>query len=452
MAEYLGNLTQDIDAMVECSSYTDTALTTNGTYARCDAATMAQKSTSFESSKRRGKVSQVVNRWKNALEKNDLCDVKFAVGRLCGEVEIIYAHKLALSLSSDVFHNMLNGSVVKRAGTAIDIPDIPPDAFHNMLSYIYTGSVEDLQLENAVQTLFIADKYDLPWLAELCSDFILDDVGTRNCLLYLENALRWSPNCDRVVEACLDVIDESIEAVFQSSYFTKLERKTLERILQRSTLSAGENVVYVAVEKWAAAACARKKLPPSPSNRRRMLGGALFLVRFALLNEAQLANGPVQSGLLKDKEVARLLLCKHKTGQGPLEFSTEPRKRVMCRITSKYVYKMTEKIFIQYDNGYWYPAAVTGDDKLNLYRENKLEREEERGGIHRRRKTVRAADILKRGLAVEAYIDGGYKKATYGALRAGRHTVDIADREYNVEFVQLKIARRHVEEWKAARK
>ncbi|XP_055332115.1 BTB/POZ domain-containing protein 6-like [Paramacrobiotus metropolitanus] len=408
---------------------------------------MAQKSAPFVSSQRRGTVSQASGRWKDALSKSELSDVEFAVGRLCGEVKRFRAHKLTLGISSDVFHTMFYGSLAERCDTAIDIADIPPDAFDNLLRYIYTDAMDNLLPENAVQTLYCADKYDLPWLAERCTDFILNDLDADNCLLYLENALRWSPDCDPVVETCLDVVDASSEAVFQSAHFTQLERKTLERILQRNTLSARENFVYTAVEKWAAAACARKKLSPSPANRRRMLGPALFLVRFALLNEAQLANGPVKSGLLRDKEVSRVLLSKHSTSEEPaLEFSVEPRRHFMYRLTSRYTYKPMEKIFILYNNGYWYPATVTGNDVSDFSHEYEMDNAKDKGGIRQRIKAVRAMDILKRGLPVKAYIDGAYKEATYGSLRAGRHTVSVADREYSTHFMELKISRRHVDE------
>ncbi|XP_055330187.1 BTB/POZ domain-containing protein 6-like [Paramacrobiotus metropolitanus] len=286
---------------------------------------MAHKYESFVNSQRRGTVSEISSRWQNALSKSELCDVEFAVGRLFGAVKRLRAHKLTLSISSDVFYTMFNGSLAERAGIPIDIPDIPADAFTNMLSYIYTGAVEDLQPENAVQTLYCADKYDLPWLAEYCTDFILDDLKADNCLMYLENAKSWTPDCDVVVEKCLDIVDASTAGVFQSDYFIKLERKTLELILQRSTLSAEENVIYMAVEEWAKAACLGKKVSASATNRRQALGPVFFLIRFALLTDAQLTNGPVKSGLLNLKEMRKVLIQKHGTDadaskEGPLAF------------------------------------------------------------------------------------------------------------------------------------
>ncbi|XP_055346081.1 BTB/POZ domain-containing protein 6-like isoform X2 [Paramacrobiotus metropolitanus] len=418
---------------------------------------MTQTSASFASSQRRGTISQVTDRWKDALSKNDLCDVQFAVGRQFGSVKILDAHKLALSISSDVFHTMFYGSLAEKGDTAIDIPDIPSDAFSNMLSYIYTGSVSDINPENALQTLYCADKYDLPWLAELCTDFIRDGLNADNCLMYLENAQRWTPDCDVVMEKCWDIIDVFSVNVLQSEYFNKLERTTLERILQRNTLSAEENAVYRAVEKWAEAGCISENLPISVANRRMILGPAFFLVRFPLLTDAQLTSGPVKSGLLSLEEMRTVLLQKHKADgetakEGPPKFPKKPRQCIMCPFASKYVYKRMEKVFVLYNNDYFYPAEVTKDNECAMYGEYEVEKEREEGEASRQHMAVRSADILRRGLPVEAHIDGGYKEATYGALRAGRHTVSVAGREHNVGWVELRIAGQNVDEWKAAQK
>ncbi|XP_055348259.1 BTB/POZ domain-containing protein 1-like [Paramacrobiotus metropolitanus] len=139
------------------------------------------------------------------------------------------------------------------------MPEILPEAFANMLSYIYTDSVENLKPENVIHTLYCADKYDLP-LADRCISFVLEQMKPESCLMFLENALPWTPDCDQIVEKCLDMVDEFTMAVFQSDHFTEIGLKTLEMVLRRDTLSTEENVIYIAVEKWAIAACARQHL------------------------------------------------------------------------------------------------------------------------------------------------------------------------------------------------
>ncbi|XP_055353468.1 BTB/POZ domain-containing protein 1-like [Paramacrobiotus metropolitanus] len=337
---------------------------------------MAQSPASFVSSERRG--VQIANRWKNALASRELTDVEFAVGRQCGGAKTIRAHRLILSMSSDVFHTMFNGSLTERVGAAIDIPDIPPNAFDNMLCYIYTGSVDDLKPENVLQTLYCADKYDLPWLAELSTDFVLDQLKPDNCLMYLANALRWTPDCDPVLEKCWGVVDESTVAVLQSDYFVQLDRAQLELLLRRDALSAEEHAVYTAVEKWATAACDRKNLASTPSNRRRMLGTALFRVRFPLMTDAQLFCGPAKTGLLNPKEVCQIGQHKHDPAAPLMEFSSRPRAHIVCRTSGGATFKKGEKIFFPASSGYWYPAIMTNDYKVfcDLFKSENAKKEE----------------------------------------------------------------------------
>ncbi|XP_055353464.1 BTB/POZ domain-containing protein 6-like [Paramacrobiotus metropolitanus] len=399
---------------------------------------------------RRGALPQVADRWNHALANNHLTDVEFAVGRdiECGAAKMIRAHRLTLSISSDAFNNMLTGNSAEPNGTPIQIPDITPEAFTNMLSYIYTGSVKDLNEDNVQPTLYCADKYELPWLADLCTEFVLDLLKPENCLMHLENALHWTKDCDVVIEKCWDIVDASSEAVLQSDYFSEMEWTTLDMLLQRNTLSAEENTVYLAAEKWARAACARKNLPADAAHRRRILGSALYRVRFPLMTDEQLATGPFKDKdkLLTKTELDTLYQIKHAASNNLQKFSKEPRKYVLCNIGTQYLYKLDEKIFVYglFETGYWMPATTVGDSVVYA-------RGKGRVAFSKPDKTVRAVDTLKHGLPVEAYIDGGYKEATYGALRAGLHIVNVAGRECRVEFWELKIAGQRLEEWKAMR-
>ncbi|XP_055353042.1 BTB/POZ domain-containing protein 6-B-like [Paramacrobiotus metropolitanus] len=101
-----------------------------------------------------------------------MSDVRFAVGHQFGTVKMFAAHKYILSICSTVFDTMFNGSLPESCEDAIEIPDLPPEAFANMLSYIYTDSVENLNLDNAIPTMNCADKYDLPQLVKKCLAFV----------------------------------------------------------------------------------------------------------------------------------------------------------------------------------------------------------------------------------------------------------------------------------------
>ncbi|XP_055350935.1 BTB/POZ domain-containing protein 6-B-like [Paramacrobiotus metropolitanus] len=275
--------------------------------------------------------SGVVDLLKHILASGEMSDVLFTVGRQYGEVKTFPAHKFVLSLNSDVFHTMFNGALPESGDGAIDIPEILPDAFTNMLKYMYTRCLDnELQVDNVFETIYCADKYNLPKLLELCLHFATTQLNADNCLIFAEKIkLCTHDGMAAFLEKCLNLLDKHCDILMQSEQFSAIGHDTLEMILQRNTLSAGENRMYTAVEKccrWATDNCLRENLEPSQANRRRLLGNALFLVRMPLLTDAELANGPVKSRLLLDSELLDIYQFKHSDSKPQLPFPTEPRQ------------------------------------------------------------------------------------------------------------------------------
>ncbi|XP_055347118.1 BTB/POZ domain-containing protein 3-like [Paramacrobiotus metropolitanus] len=195
---------------------------------------------------------------KQTFASGELSDVCFAVGRDFGNAQNFPAHKLILSIRSAVFRTMFYGSLPENCDKAISIPDIHPDAFANMLSFVYTEAVENLTSDNVFATMSCADKYDLPQLVRICSDFIGSHLNAETCLATLQQAVSW--HADSIVEKCMGVLEANTVAILQSDQFTAISQDTLKSILQSDTLSAKEHAVYLAVERWASAACARNAL------------------------------------------------------------------------------------------------------------------------------------------------------------------------------------------------
>ncbi|XP_055351484.1 TD and POZ domain-containing protein 3-like [Paramacrobiotus metropolitanus] len=97
---------------------------------------------------------------KQTLSSGEFSNVRFSVGRHFGPVKIFEAHKNILAMRSSVFRAMFYGSLPENCAVPIDIPDIIPDAFANMLNYIYTDKAENLNADNVCDTMNCADKYD----------------------------------------------------------------------------------------------------------------------------------------------------------------------------------------------------------------------------------------------------------------------------------------------------
>ncbi|XP_055356821.1 BTB/POZ domain-containing protein 1-like [Paramacrobiotus metropolitanus] len=273
-------------------------------------------------------VSKLGDHVKHLLFSEDMSDVEFAVGRDYGAVMVFPAHRVIIGVRSPVFHAMFYGSLPDNCTAPIEIPDVLPHAFANMLSYLYTDVVWDFTQDNVFHTLGCADKYDLPLLVAMCTNFVLSDLNIGNCLDMLDSAVHYANVAPSILEKCLSVIDESAKSIWQSVRFSAIGREALCAILSRDTLTANEDTICLAVDKWAANMCMQRNLDPSFVNRREVLGQALFLIRFPLLTDVQLLDGPVKSGLLLQSEVLDIYHCKHATIKPPLPFPTKPRQNV----------------------------------------------------------------------------------------------------------------------------
>ncbi|XP_055355061.1 uncharacterized protein LOC129600529 [Paramacrobiotus metropolitanus] len=230
-----------------------------------------------------------------------------------------------------------------------------------MLKYIYADN-EKVTLENVHPTMKCADKYDLSLLADTCFDFVIRDlvaedrltVDSPHCLLHLENALACAVGIDRVVENCLHYVDVHCEEVLRSKRFTELPPGTLRAILERDTLLADEDIIFTAVNRWAAAACARRNLEASPANRREVLGELFYLIRFPLLTPiSQVPDKPAKSGFF---EALSLLDVCHDKGR----FPTQPRRPPVI-LVGEVEFKHAEQVFVaDSDETLYVPALVMG--------------------------------------------------------------------------------------------
>ncbi|XP_055353472.1 BTB/POZ domain-containing protein 6-like, partial [Paramacrobiotus metropolitanus] len=115
-----------------------------------------------------------------AFTSGDLCDVEFLVGSHYGEDKKIFrAHKTILSLRSPVFRALFYGSLPDPCERPVEVPDVHPEAFANMLSYLYADRV-DLNRETVFPTLYCADRYDVPGLLDACFQFAIRALDVRS--------------------------------------------------------------------------------------------------------------------------------------------------------------------------------------------------------------------------------------------------------------------------------
>ncbi|PWA29620.1 hypothetical protein CCH79_00007775 [Gambusia affinis] len=189
--------------------------------------------------------------------------------------------------------------------------------------YLYSDEI-DLEADTVLATLYAAKKYIVPALAKACVTFLETSLEAKNaCVLLSQSRLFEEPE---LTQRCWEVIDAQAELALRSEGFCEIDLQTLEIILQRETLNTDEVVVFDAVMNWAAAECRRQGLGATTTNKRDVLGKALFLVRIPTMSVEEFANGAAQSDILTLEETHNVFLWYTAAKKPMLDFPLTPRK------------------------------------------------------------------------------------------------------------------------------
>lgn len=255
-----------------------------------------------------------------------MADVHFlmVLGKEIDQNIVIPAHRFVLSISSSVFDAMFNGQLSDPTAedVAIEITDIEPAAFLNLLRFFYTDQVT-LCPETVMATLYAAKKYAATLLEIACVDYLKKNLnGDNACMLLAQARLFDEP---QLAALCLEVIDRSTVEAVSAESFAEIDYETLCLILQRDSLEIKESNLYSSVLRWAQAECSRQNISATPENQRKVLNRALELIRFPLMSVEEFANGPAQSNLLNDRELVQMFLYFTAKPTPSVSFHDTPR-------------------------------------------------------------------------------------------------------------------------------
>ena len=166
-------------------------------------------------------------------------DVKFVVRKSDGESEsnqVIPAHKFVLSIGSPVFEDMFYGELAE-TNDSIELPDCEYDSLLELFRYMYSDEV-NLGGSNVMEVLYLAEKYMVPSLAEICTKYLQDLLDPSNVFSILSSAQKYEEK--NLVDRCWTLIDEQTNAAVKSDEFATIERSLLEEIVARDTLLIAE--------------------------------------------------------------------------------------------------------------------------------------------------------------------------------------------------------------------
>uniref|UniRef100_A0A0D9X5K1 BTB domain-containing protein n=1 Tax=Leersia perrieri TaxID=77586 RepID=A0A0D9X5K1_9ORYZ len=143
------------------------------------------------------------------LEPKETCDVRFSVGG-----ETFDAHRAILAIRSPVFMAELFGPMRKKGTKSIVVKDMQPDVFRAMLRFIYTDSLDTVDVLQGddysamIRHLLVAaDRYDMERLKLECQSILCEHLVVHNVATTL--GLAEQHNCSILMDACIRFMGSS---------------------------------------------------------------------------------------------------------------------------------------------------------------------------------------------------------------------------------------------------
>ena len=251
------------------------------------------------------------NRWQTGkstvLERNMhmfnnpvMSDIKFVFPY--HDEQSIPVHRYVLATSSPVFFAMFYGELRDKKET-IEIDESDPDIFLQFLCFLYCDCVTFQDENNAIQLLYLADKYDIPSLTTNCVDFLDGAMQPLNAFDMILHA--WKLNHKRLEKICWEVIDYNMKEIFDDDSFSELSHELLLEVVKRSSLRIDELSLFKAVDRWATKRCVDETKAVNGANKRSVLGEDLLdNVRFPVMSSQEFADVVIPSDILSKDEMS----------------------------------------------------------------------------------------------------------------------------------------------------
>merc|ERR1712126_48970 len=116
----------------------------------------------------------------NDFKAFDFCDSSFGDIVVSCNFSTFFCHEDILAARSPVFRAMFETDMKESSQRHVEVKDIDPKVFHELLVFIYSGAAPKLS-RYAEELLPAADKYQLELLKQMCERSLSCSLNTHNC-------------------------------------------------------------------------------------------------------------------------------------------------------------------------------------------------------------------------------------------------------------------------------
>ena len=298
-----------------------------------------------------------------------LSDVKFQVLERDAEggsksVKKIPAHKFLLAISSPVFYAMFYGELAEKKDS-IYISDCDHKSLLELFRFVYSDEV-NLNSDNVMEVLYLANKYMLLSLADKCSEFLRENLDASNVFHVLPDAQKYEVK--DLENHCWEMIDQQTDEAVKSDGFVTIEKSVLEELVERDSLNVREVELFKAVDCWAKKECEKQGLAAEGSVKRKILGERIVkAIRFPVMEQQEFADVVLDCDILTKKESFDLMKYFNSVLKFPIEFCEARRPGSLQRIKMSRFEGVTESLGWSYFEDLRNSIVVSVDKTIQLH-------------------------------------------------------------------------------------
>uniref|UniRef100_A0A3Q1B2U3 SPOPL protein n=1 Tax=Amphiprion ocellaris TaxID=80972 RepID=A0A3Q1B2U3_AMPOC len=170
------------------------------------------------------------------------------------------AHKSILAARSPVFNAMFEHEMEESKKNRVDISDVDPDVFKEMMGFIYTGKAPNLE-KMADNLLAAADKYALERLKVMCEEALCNSLSVENVADTL--ILADLHSAEQLKAQAIDFINRQVSQKEKKNSSDKFLHATdiMETAGWKSMIQSHPHLVAEAFRALASAQCPHFGLP-----------------------------------------------------------------------------------------------------------------------------------------------------------------------------------------------
>lgn len=168
--------------------------------------------------------SRILADFERMYSNMEFADMKIVCGGQTFE-----CHRFILSGRSPYFAAMLGEGFIEGQNREITLNSVDPEILKDMLSFIYSGKIENLN-SNAAELLKAGDQFQLDHLKEICGNHLVDELNLENVLDNLMLADRY--NHTNLKDSAMNFVVENITSLMDTPTWKDINKEYPDLVVE----------------------------------------------------------------------------------------------------------------------------------------------------------------------------------------------------------------------------